>query len=299
VVHVASMDKDLAAMGAGPAMKEPMFDTMHRTQNAVDVGTPRTPRTPSTARMGPQGPMSGASRMSRTSRTPRSTPRQAHHAVPGDYPQLSPRQPQIWSAAYANRSIGTPSSRTRRNLKGQPNMHPRVLELQARLAKMHVTTGQLFRFMDVDRTDTISFGEFCRGLDQTAIRPMPTVEEKRLLFDSFDQDASRSVSYSEMLRSLEQTAGKKRPGNELRDAPWRNDHQRVKPGVSKRSSGMGASRPATRSMPLPAVTPRSRIDNSGPSGPSLVSWSHFNRKKGLEYELPFKFEAPMSMQLAV
>ena len=114
------------------------------------------------------------------------------------------------------------------------------------LAKIHVTRGQLFNFMDDDRSDNITFGEFTRGLALALSGknvPLPSDDELRCLFNSFDVDHGNSVSYSEMVRALpglSEQSGIYVP----RNAGWRgapNDH-RVTARDKKRRAPRGMTR---------------------------------------------------------
>lgn len=46
---------------------------------------------------------------------------------------------------------------------------PKVRELRKALHRRHITTGQLFSMMDADRSDTITFTEFKRGVAMAGV----------------------------------------------------------------------------------------------------------------------------------
>jgi len=77
-----------------------------------------------------------------------------------------------------------------------------IASLRQALYKYHISTGLLFSFMDADRSDTISFSEFCYGVQLAEIRPVPSSDQLRDLFDMFDHDEDGYISYREMLRTL-------------------------------------------------------------------------------------------------
>ena len=86
-------------------------------------------------------------------------------------------------------------------------------ELRRRLHRHHVTTGQLFSFMDSNRDDKITYSEFKRGLAMSGVRPIPTELETHALFASFDTNRDMLVSYKEMVEALERTGKGSRPGS--------------------------------------------------------------------------------------
>lgn len=80
----------------------------------------------------------------------------------------------------------------------QHRQHPDVVSLRKKLHHHHVTTGQLFACMDADRSDTISFSEFKRGVAMAGVRPIPAEDHMKMLFDSFDLDGNGRIDYGEL-----------------------------------------------------------------------------------------------------
>lgn len=58
--------------------------------------------------------------------------------------------------------------------------------------------------MDADRSNSITFEEFSRGVAMVGLRPLPADGVMRCLFASFDRDGNGRVSWEEMLATLRQ-----------------------------------------------------------------------------------------------
>ena len=65
--------------------------------------------------------------------------------------------------------------------------------------------GQLFSFMDSNRSDTISWNEFRRGVAMAGVRPMPPDTVLRELFDSLGRDKANCIRYTDMVSALQPT----------------------------------------------------------------------------------------------
>ena len=78
-----------------------------------------------------------------------------------------------------------------------------LAELRSRLRQHHITAGHLFSLMDTDRSSTISYTEFKRGLAMTGLRPMPREHELKALFGAFDSNSDVRISWREMCQALE------------------------------------------------------------------------------------------------
>ena len=76
-----------------------------------------------------------------------------------------------------------------------------LMEIKKQMLRRCVTAGSLFRDMDEDKSNRISFGEFQLGLKKM-IRPIPTVASMRALFDEFDADKSNYLSWDEVNERL-------------------------------------------------------------------------------------------------
>jgi len=81
--------------------------------------------------------------------------------------------------------------------------HPGVMQLRKTLQRCHVTTGHLFSCMDASRGGEVSFREFARGLAMANVRPLPTMAELQVLFDTMDLDSSGDIGYNELRIILE------------------------------------------------------------------------------------------------
>ena len=95
-------------------------------------------------------------------------------------------------------------------------------QLRLACAQRSITSGQLFKFMDLNRDDLISYDEFKKGLAMSGIRPVPSEEvcsstrcssealtmgpahlqEMKLIFESFDNDGDGAISYKEMVQQI-------------------------------------------------------------------------------------------------
>ena len=113
--------------------------------------------------------------------------------------------------------------------------------------RLHTTTGQLFSWMDEDRGDHITLREFERGLAGVGIRPMPTTEELRLLFESLDCDHDHTIRTRSSYALWRPSTGRRgasatRPRRRRRSAPRRRSGRgpRSAPG---RRRGRGGARP--------------------------------------------------------
>jgi len=128
---------------------------------------------------------------------------------------------KLWVSAYTNRGNYDTKTTLRTDIS---TLDPKILALRRMLYKIHITDGQLFRFMDADRSNTISFGEFRNGLSLALSNkrvPVPSGRDLRTLFGSFDLDHGNSISYEEMLRAL--GGGHVRnTGADGVKAPWRD-----------------------------------------------------------------------------
>jgi len=101
-----------------------------------------------------------------------------------------------------------------------------IAELCRRLHARHITTGQLFTMMDADRSNRITYTEFCQGIAMSGVRPLPTDTAMHGLFQSFDIDKDGTISYAELVAALEhevygnrtqQTQHNQQSGGELQD----------------------------------------------------------------------------------
>jgi len=77
-----------------------------------------------------------------------------------------------------------------------------VHRLRAELNKRHVTRGQLFSLMDIDRSDTITWREFQRGIAMSGLRPIPPDQILEGLFKSLDSHQNGHISYRELFDGL-------------------------------------------------------------------------------------------------
>jgi len=73
-----------------------------------------------------------------------------------------------------------------------------VSVFKRRLHQARVTVGQLFGMMDEDRSDRITFCEFCKGVALAGVRPVPSPLESKMLFRSFDQGRDGFINYAEL-----------------------------------------------------------------------------------------------------
>ena len=69
-----------------------------------------------------------------------------------------------------------------------------------------------FSMMDADRSDSITYAEFERGVAMCGVRPVPRGEELRALFESFDRNQDGTLSYREMLAAVEGDRVEAAPG---------------------------------------------------------------------------------------
>jgi Ca2+-binding EF-hand superfamily protein len=72
------------------------------------------------------------------------------------------------------------------------------------MRRRHVSTGQLFSYMDSDRSDTITLKEFEHGIAMSGVRPMPNAAQIQGLFESFDLNGDGSLSWHEVIWRLEE-----------------------------------------------------------------------------------------------
>ena len=106
------------------------------------------------------------------------------------------------AAAEAKEKAEAAEAAARSAVAAAPVFRWDITSLREELKRRHVSSGQLFSFMDADRSDRITFGEFERGIEMCGIRPTPSSMEMKMLFLSFDQDSDRSLSYREVLEAL-------------------------------------------------------------------------------------------------
>eukprot|EP00941_MAST-03F_sp_MAST-3F-sp1_P002389 g2389.t1 len=81
--------------------------------------------------------------------------------------------------------------------------HTLAEALLNQLHRRKVTVGQLFNLCDKDRSNSVTFGEFCTGIAASGIRPIPTAREMRCLFNVFDTDRNGHISFEEMKERYE------------------------------------------------------------------------------------------------
>jgi len=103
---------------------------------------------------------------------------------------------------------------SRQGKQRQHRQHSDVVSLRTKLHRHHVTTGQLFACMDADRSDTITFSEFKRGVAMAGVRPIPADDHMQMLFDSLDRDSNGRIDYAELRDMLASPVG----GSSSKDA---------------------------------------------------------------------------------
>ena len=112
-----------------------------------------------------------------------------------------PSKPGTYHTPTAPVPRTAPSGFLRR--KKRPLAPGDVASLRRILRRRHVSTGQLFAFMDGDRSDTITLREFEHGIAMSGVRPMPTASQIQGMFESFDANGDGSLSWAEVLRAVE------------------------------------------------------------------------------------------------
>jgi len=89
-------------------------------------------------------------------------------------------------------------------IKKRPAAPTDVASLRRIMRRRHVSTGQLFSYMDSDRSDTITLKEFEHGIAMSGVRPMPNAAQIQGLFESFDLNGDGSLSWHEVIWRLEE-----------------------------------------------------------------------------------------------
>ena len=142
----------------------------------------------------------------------------------------------------------------------------RIAALQQQMAKLHKTDGQLFSSGDINRDDKLTFKEFCRGVAMIGVRPLPTQEEMKLLFEAYDRDNNGYVDWNELHIPTQQQSVVKMPSG--------------RPLVHKTPDGAGAGTATPRAVvesaharsPQKSPTFRGKQGQRAPTAPG--DWLH-------------------------
>ena len=87
----------------------------------------------------------------------------------------------------------------------------KIAALQQQMAKLHKTDGELFSSGDLNRDNKLTFKKFCRGVAMIGVRPVPTQEEMKLLFEAYDRDNNGYVDWNELHNPTQQQPVVKTP----------------------------------------------------------------------------------------
>lgn len=69
--------------------------------------------------------------------------------------------------------------------------------------RRHVTPEQAFQFMDKSHSDVVTFAAFKQGIAMLGIRPMPTEDELRILFNEFDTGGNGVLTFAAVMAALQ------------------------------------------------------------------------------------------------